>query len=70
MICALRQTAAWSACLAVLAVDPALAEDQFSILDGKQIRARIVGIDITDGPHWSMYLRPDGALSGEASGSS
>jgi len=46
------------------------AEDQFRILDGKQIKTRVVGQDITDGPHWSMYLRPDGALIGEESGSS
>jgi hypothetical protein len=24
------------------------------MLDGEQIRARIVDRDITDGPHWSM----------------
>ncbi|MBR0728620.1 hypothetical protein JQ582_41405 [Bradyrhizobium japonicum] len=40
------------------------------MLDGKQIKARVVGQDITDGPHWSMYFRPDGALIGEESGSS
>jgi len=40
------------------------------MLDAKQIRARVVGQDITDGPHWSMYVRPDGALIGEESGSS
>ena len=40
------------------------------MLDGKQIKTRVVGLDITDGPHWSMYLRPDGALIGEESGSS
>ena len=40
------------------------------MLDEKQIRARVVGQDITDGPHWSLYLRPDGALVGSESGSS
>lgn len=63
----LRHT--WSVCLAVLALGPAQAEDQFRALDGKQIKARIVGLDITDGPHWSMYVRPDGVLIGEESGS-
>ena len=61
----------WSVCLAVLAVSsPARAEDQFKELDGNQIKARVVGQDITDGSHWSMYLRPDGVLIGEESGSS
>ena len=27
------------------------------------------GKDITDGSHWSIYLRPDGALVGAESGS-
>ncbi len=48
----------------------AAAEDQFRMLDGKQIRTHVVGQDITNGPHWSMYVRPDGALIGEESGSS
>ena len=48
----------------------ARAEDQFKLLDAIQIRARIVGNDITDGPHWSMYLRPDGKLISAESGSS
>ncbi|MBR0782474.1 hypothetical protein [Bradyrhizobium iriomotense] len=48
----------------------ARANEQFTLLDGKQIRARIVGKDITDGPHWSMYLRPDGALVSSEAGSS
>lgn len=66
---ALRHAAAWSVCMAVLSLAPAQGEDQFKILDGKQIRARIVGLDITDGPHWSMYIRADGVLIGEESGS-
>jgi hypothetical protein len=58
-------------CLAVMVVGFGVrAEDQFRMLDGKQIRARVVGQDITDGPHWSMYVRPDGVLMGEESGSS
>jgi len=47
----------------------ARAEDQFKMLDEKQIRARVVGNDITDGPHWSMYLRSDGKLISAESGS-
>jgi hypothetical protein len=48
----------------------AQAGDQLKILDGKQIQARVVGQDTTDGPHWSKYMRRDGALIGEESGSS
>lgn len=46
------------------------ADDQFKLLDGKQIRAQIAGKEITDGPHWSMYLRRDGALVSSEAGSS
>ena len=46
------------------------AEERFKLLDEKQIRANIVGKEITDGPHWSMYLRPDGVLVSSESGSS
>lgn len=61
----------WILCSAALAfIADARAEDQFRMLGGKQIRARVVGQDITDGSHWSMYLRPDGALVGSESGSS
>jgi hypothetical protein len=28
----------------------------------KEIRARVVGKDITDSTHWVSYLRPDGVL--------
>jgi hypothetical protein len=43
------------------------AQDTFRQLDAKEIRARLVGRDITDSSHWSMYLRPDGALIGTES---
>jgi hypothetical protein len=56
--------------LALLLQTSARAEDQFRLLDASQIRARMVGNDITDGPHWSMYLRPDGKLISAESGSS
>ena len=32
------------------------------MLGEKEIRARVVGKDITDSSHWVSYLRPDGAL--------
>jgi hypothetical protein len=41
---------------------PADAEENFELLKAKQIRARIVGNDISDGVHWSEYYRSDGAL--------
>ena len=44
------------------------AEDNFRMVGAKEIRAQVVGKDITDSSHWSMYLRPDGALLGEESG--
>jgi hypothetical protein len=45
----------------------AAAQDDFRRLDGKQIRSRLVGQDLTDASHWSMYLRPDGTLIGTES---
>src|SRR6202795_4111360 len=38
------------------------AQDMFKLLGEKEIRARVVGKDITDSSHWVSYLRPDGAL--------
>src|SRR6266566_1104499 len=43
------------------------AQHNFRMLGGKEIQARVVGKDITDASHWSMYLRPDGALIGTES---
>src|SRR5262249_6915541 len=37
------------------------AQEQFRLL-GEKIQTRVIGNDITDSAHWSMYLRPDGAL--------
>jgi hypothetical protein len=71
MIRRARYAIAWIIAMAALASGlAARAEDQFKLFDEKQIRARVVGKDITDGPHWSMYLRPDGVLVGAESGSS
>jgi hypothetical protein len=38
------------------------AQEQFRLLGEKEIQAKVIGNDITDSSHWSMHLRPDGAL--------
>src|ERR1700730_12325315 len=38
------------------------AEENFEVLKSKQIRARVVGKDISDGVHWWEYYRKDGTL--------
>ncbi len=38
------------------------AQEMFKQLGEKEIRARVVGKDITDSSHWVSYLRPDGML--------
>jgi hypothetical protein len=65
-----------TACLAALVIvstafvsRPAEPQEAFRMLGEKDIRATVVSKDITDGAHWSMYLRPDGALIGSESGS-
>ena len=40
----------------------AYAQDGFELLGEKEIRARVVGKDISDSYRWVTYLRPDGAL--------
>ncbi len=40
----------------------ARAQDMFKLLGEKEIRARVVGKDITDSSHWVSYLRSDGVL--------
>jgi len=40
----------------------AYAQDSFKLLSEKEIRARVIGKDITDSFHWVTYLRSDGAL--------
>jgi hypothetical protein len=54
---------------ASLASVSAHAQDIFRMLGEKDVRATVVGREITDGSHWSIYLRPDGALVGAESGS-
>ena len=67
-----RIVVAWAIGIVALVVagHATRAEEQFKLLDEKQIRAKIIGKDITDGPHWSMYLRPDGVMISAESGSS
>jgi len=40
----------------------AYGQETFKLLGEKEIRARVVGKDITDSSHWANYLRPDGTL--------
>ena len=44
------------------------AEEMFKRLGEKEIRARVVGMDITDSIHWVSYLRPDGVLISSETG--
>jgi hypothetical protein len=48
--------------LALISVAVAYAEEKFEKLKAQQIRACVIGKDITDGVHWSEYYRKDGAL--------
>jgi hypothetical protein len=38
------------------------AQEMFKLLREKEIRAKVVGKDITDSTHWVSYFRPDGVL--------
>jgi hypothetical protein len=38
------------------------AQEQFRLLGEKEIQTKVIGNDIRDSSHWSMYLRSDGAL--------
>ena len=40
----------------------AQAQEMFKLLGENEIRAKVVGKDITDSSHWVSYLRPDGVL--------
>jgi hypothetical protein len=40
----------------------AQAQEMLKLLGEKEIRAKVVGKDITDSSHWVSYLRPDGVL--------
>jgi hypothetical protein len=54
--------------LALVCGPPASAQESFRLLGEKEIRLRVVGKDITDASHWSMYLRPDGTLLSDEMG--
>jgi hypothetical protein len=59
--------AGWWICARLLATvlvhaTAARAEDKYTWLDEKQIRAKIIGKEITDSVHWSEYYRRDGTL--------
>jgi hypothetical protein len=60
MICKMRPSVAVA--LTIITFVPAQAEENFELLTGKQIRARVIGKDISDGIHWWEYYRKDGAL--------
>ena len=44
------------------------AQEMFKLLGEKEIRARVVGKDITDSSHWVSYFRPDGVLLSDEMG--
>ena len=46
----------------------AYGQEVFKLLGEKEIRARVVGKDITDSSHWVSYLRPDGVLLSDEMG--
>ncbi len=46
----------------------AYGQEMFKLLGKKEIRARVVGKDITDSSHWVSYLRPDGVLLSDEMG--
>jgi len=48
--------------LSLTGVWSAHGQEMFKLLGEREIRARVVGKDITDSSHWVSYLRPDGAL--------
>jgi hypothetical protein len=54
--------------LATMSGWTAQADKMFTLLGEKEIRARVVGKDITDSAHWVIYLRPDGVLISDEQG--
>ena len=50
-------------CLSALVSESAAsAQENFRLLGEKEIHGRVIGKDMTDSSHWSMYFRSDGAL--------
>jgi len=63
MICRVLRIAMMAVVLPTLVFGSASnAQEQFKLLGEKEIRTKVIGNDITDSSHWSMYLRSDGAL--------
>jgi hypothetical protein len=52
---------------AVVSASVAYAEN-FKLLGGKEIRARVIGRDMTDSTHWVSYFRKDGVLLSDEKG--
>ena len=50
------------AMIAFTSVD-AISEEKFQKLSGSQIRARLVGMEITDGVHWADMFAANGILT-------
>jgi hypothetical protein len=46
----------------------ARAQEMFKLLGENEIRARVIGKDMTDNTHWANYFRPDGVLLSEEGG--
>lgn len=49
--------------LALATLGPVTAADQFRQLKGAEIRARLTGMELTDGIHWTYVFRSDGRMS-------
>jgi hypothetical protein len=49
--------------LAVLLSTQAVAAEKFQKLSGSQIRARFVGMEMTDGTHWADVFLTNGVLT-------
>jgi hypothetical protein len=49
--------------LAILLSAQAVAAEKFQKLSGSQIRARFVGMEMTDGTHWADVYLANGALT-------
>jgi hypothetical protein len=54
--------------LAVLLSTQAVAVDKFQKLSGSQIRAKFVGMEMTDGTHWTDVFLTSGVLTTYAMG--
>jgi hypothetical protein len=55
-------------CLALLLPGETAAVEKFQKLSGSQIRARLAGMEMTDGTHWADVFQSNGALTTYAMG--